>query len=85
MLDFVNLAGAGRRGLRWRRQTRLDIAQPTAGTLTHNDTGVVRVFSATNTRHARIRPSHIRPNSRVRKHNTRTPPVALCRPELASR
>ena len=34
MLDFVQPAGAGRRCLRWRRQTRLDNAQPRAGTLT---------------------------------------------------
>ena len=46
---------------------------------------------------SRIRPNRIRPNSRVRSHivaakprqmvprNTQTPPVALCRPELASR
>ena len=44
----------------------------------------LRVFSAPNTPLARIRPNHIRPrirpNSRVRR-----PPVALCRPELASR
>jgi hypothetical protein len=34
MLDFVNPAGAGRRGLRGRGQARLDNSQPRAGTLT---------------------------------------------------
>jgi hypothetical protein len=34
MLDFVNPAWPGRRGLRWRRQTRFDNSQPRAGTLT---------------------------------------------------
>src|SRR5437764_7094361 len=34
MLDFVNPVRAGRRHLRWRRQTRLNYSQPGAGTLT---------------------------------------------------
>ena len=47
----------------------------------------IEIVSAThthsrpNTRHARSP----RPNSRVRSYNTRTPPLALNRPELASR
>jgi hypothetical protein len=44
----------------------------------------LRVVSAPNTPHFRIRPNHIR--HRIRPNNwVRRPPVALCRPELASR
>jgi hypothetical protein len=53
------------------------------------ESDVVRVFSATNNRHAtaRIRPNRIRPNSRVRRHIVvaAKPRLALCKPELASR
>jgi hypothetical protein len=48
----------------------------------------LRVFSATNTRHAasRIRPDRIHPNSPVRRHRVAAKPrFALCKPELDSR
>ena len=41
MLDFVNPAGAGRRRLRWRWQTRLDYPQTRAGTLTQRHSALL--------------------------------------------
>ena len=41
MLDFMQPAGTGRRCFGGRRQTRLDNAQPGAGTLTQRHAGLI--------------------------------------------
>src|SRR6516165_6269322 len=46
MLDFVQPVRAGRRGLCWRRQARLDNAQPGTGTLTQRHGGLIGTSAA---------------------------------------